>query len=124
MLPPWRQEKESKESDSDAYIIEKREEIAGDEHLSRINYRINRRIGSVQKTPENFINWEKQIERRTSSVRSKVEHPFLIVKRFFGYSKTLYNGLTKNGHRLYMLFTSANMLMCIRTGRPLRPAKA
>lgn len=99
--------------------IEKREEIASDAHLSCIDYRINRRIGSIQKTPEGFINWEKQIERRKSSVRSKVEHPFLIVKRLFGYSKTIYKGLAKNSHRLYMLFTSANVLMCMRAGRPL-----
>ena len=99
--------------------IEKREEVCSDKHLSGIDYRINRRVGSVQKVPEGFINWEKTIERRKSSVRSKVEHPFLIVKRFFGYDKTVYRGLAKNGHRLYMLFTSSNLLMCIRAGRPL-----
>ncbi len=101
--------------------IEKREEIASNEHLSSIEYRINRRVGSVQKVPEHLPNYEKQIERRKSSVRSKVEHPFLIIKRFFGYSKTVYRGLAKNTHRLYVLFTSANLLMCIRAGRP-RPA--
>jgi transposase, IS5 family len=99
--------------------VEKREEIAGDEHLRTISYRINRRVGSVQKVPEGFLNWEKQIERSKSSVRSKVEHPFLIVKRFFGYSKTVYRGLAKNTHRLHVLFTSANILMCIRAGRKL-----
>jgi Transposase and inactivated derivatives, IS5 family len=99
--------------------MDKREEVSSDKHLSSIDYRINRRVGSVQKVPDGFINWEKIIERRKSSVRSKVEHPFLIVKRFFGYSKTVYKGLAKNGHRLYMLFTSANLLMCIRAGRPL-----
>ena len=101
--------------------IEKREEITSNEHLSSIEYRINRRVGSVQKVPEHLPNYEKQIERRKSSVRSKVEHPFLIIKRFFGYSKTVYRGLAKNTHRLYVLFTSANLLMCIRAGRP-RPA--
>ena len=99
--------------------MEKREEVSSDKHLSSIDYRINRRVGSVQKVPDGFINWEKTIEHRKSSVRSKVEHPFLIVKRFFGYNKTVYKGLAKNGHRLYMLFTSANLLMCIRAGRPL-----
>ncbi len=99
--------------------IEKREEIVSDGHLSGIEYRINRRVGSVQKVPDGFINWEKQIERSKSSVRAKVEHPFLIVKRFFGYSKVVYKGLVKNAHRFYMLFTSANLLMCIRAGRPL-----
>jgi IS5 family transposase len=101
--------------------LEKREEVVSDEHLANVEYRINRRVGSVQKFPAQCINWEKQIERKKSSVRSKVEHPFLIVKRFFGYSKTVYKGIFKNAHRLQMLFTSANMLMCIRAGRP-RPA--
>ena len=102
--------------------IEKREEVAGDAHLSSIDYRINRRVGSVQKVPEHFPNWEKQIERRKSSVRSKVEHPFLIIKRLFGYSKTVYRGLAKNKQRLQVLFASANLLMCARAGRPLLPA--
>jgi IS5 family transposase len=98
--------------------ISKREEIVNDEHLSSIDYRINRRVSSVQQLPAG-LDWEKQIERRKSSVRSKVEHPFLIVKRFFGYRKAVYKGLSKNTHRFYMLFTSANLLMCIRAGRPL-----
>ncbi len=99
--------------------IEKREEIAGKEHLCSIDYRINRRVGSIQKVSDDLPNWEKLIERRKSSIRSKVEHPFLIMKRIFGYSKTVYRGLAKNTHRLYMLFASANLLMCIRAGRPL-----
>ncbi len=66
-----------------------------------------------------FTNWEKQIERCKSSARSKVEYLLLVVKRFFGYSKTVYRGLAKNTLRMYMLFTSAQILMCIRTGRPL-----
>jgi len=104
--------------------LEKRDEVAGSAHLSGIDYRINRRVGSVQKVPEYFTNWEKHIEHRKSSVRSKVEHPFLIIKRFFGYSKTVYRGLAKNTHRLHMLFAGANLLMCARAGRllHLRPA--
>jgi IS5 family transposase len=99
--------------------IEKREEIAGNEHLSGIEYRINRRASSTQKVPANMFNWEKHIERQKSSVRAKVEHPFLIVKRFFGYSKVAYRGLAKNTHRLYVLFASCDLLMCGRAGRPL-----
>ena len=102
--------------------IEKREKIAGSVRLSSIDYRINRRVGSIRKVPASFINWEKQIERRKSSVRSKVEHPFLILKRFFGYSKTVYRGLAKNTHRLQILLASANLLMCARAGRSLLPA--
>jgi IS5 family transposase len=102
--------------------LEKRDEVTGDAHLSSIEYRINRRVGSIQKVPEKFINWERQIERRKSAVRSKVEHPFLIIKRFFGYSKTVYRGLAKNTHRLQLLLASSNLLMCARAGRLLRPS--
>jgi IS5 family transposase len=108
--------------DSGYIGMEKREEVKNSPHLSRIEYRINRRYHSVQRMPGGWIDWEKQIERRKSSVRSKVEHPFLIVKRFFGFSKTVYRGLAKNTHRLYTLFASTNLLMCVRAGRSLRPA--
>jgi IS5 family transposase len=68
--------------------IEKRDEVSSSSILSSIDYRIARRVSSVRKVPEGFFNWEKAIERRKSSVRSKVEHPFLIIKRFFGYINT------------------------------------
>lgn len=107
--------------DSGYIGIEKRGEIVNDAHLSSIDFRINRRINSVQKVPESFINWEKLIERRKSSVRAKVEHPFLIIKRFFGFNRTIYRGLAKNTHRLLTLFASTNLLMCARAGRSLAP---
>jgi IS5 family transposase len=108
--------------DSGYIGIEKREEVQSSPHLSPKEYRVNRRHKSVQKMPEGYIEWEKEIERRKSSVRSKVEHPFLIIKRYFGFGKTVYRGLAKNTHRLYALFASTNLLMCARAGRPLRPA--
>jgi len=108
--------------DSGYIGIEKREEVQSSPHLSTKEYRINRRYKSVQRMPKGFIDWEKLIERRKSSVRSKVEHPFLIVKRYFGFAKTVYRGLAKNTHRLYMLFASCNLLLWARAGRPLRPA--
>ena len=37
-------------------------------------------------------------------MRAKVEHPFLKVKRLFGYAKVLYRGLAKNAKRLALLF--------------------
>jgi IS5 family transposase len=108
--------------DSGYLGIEKREEVKADPHLSKKEYRINRRHKSVQSMPPGFFNWEKHIEHRKSSVRSKVEHPFLIIKKSFGFSKTVYRGLAKNTHRLYTLFASANLLMCARAGRTLLPA--
>jgi len=100
--------------------LEKRNEVTKNTNLSSIDYRISRRIGSIPKIKGSFIHWDKQIEQRKSSIRSKVEHPFLIIKRFFGYTKTIYKGLAKNTHRLQVLFASANLLMCGRAQRQLQ----
>lgn len=97
---------------------DKREEIRNDEHLSKIEFRTNKRPSSI-KVPETYkgINWDKQIERRKSSTRCKVEHPFLIVKKQFGYAKVVYRGIAKNMNRFHILFASANLVMCARAGR-------
>ena len=49
-------------------------------------------------------------EKGKASVRAKVEHPFLYVKRHFGYAKVRYRGLYKNTQRLVVLFGLANLL--------------
>lgn len=100
----------------------KREEILADEHLSRIEFRVNKRPRSI-KIPDSYrgIHWERQIENRKSSTRCKVEHPFLIVKRLFGYRKVVYRGIAKNMNRFNILFACANLVMCIRAGRSLKP---
>lgn len=96
----------------------KRPEIKGDARYSDVEFRTNRRPSSI-KIPDSYtgINWDKEIERRKSSVRAKVEYPFLIVKRQFGYSKVAYRGLAKNLNRFHILFASANLVMCLRRGR-------
>jgi len=96
----------------------KRPEITEDENLSKIEFRINRKPSQIQQSRTyKGINWDKEIEHRKSSVRCKVEHPFLIVKKFFGYSKVVYRGIRKNMNRFNVLFASANLLMCSRAGR-------
>ena len=57
---------------------------------------------------------DRAVESRKASVRSKVEHPFLIVKRDFGFAKTRYRGIAKNLNHLNVLFASANWLMRAR----------
>ena len=44
-----------------------------------------------------------------ASIRAKVEHPFRIIKRHFGFVKARYKGLLKNDNQLAMLFTLANL---------------
>lgn len=108
--------------DSGYLGIEKREEIQSDEHLSALDYRINRRPGKLPKVSDNAIDWERYIENRKSSTRCKVEHLFHIIKNLFGYSKAVYRGLSKNLNRLHILCASANLVVLARAGRLLRRA--
>jgi IS5 family transposase len=90
--------------------VEKRPDIAGDEHLSKTDWRVAARKG-VLKT---MAGPDRVVESRKASVRAKVEHPFLIVKRDFGFTKTRYRGLAKNLNHLHVAFASANWLMRVR----------
>lgn len=66
---------------------------------------------------------DKEANRRKSSIRAKVEHPFLILKRLWGFAKVRYRGLAKNANRAFAMLAAINIL---RHGRPLtgevRPA--
>ena len=57
---------------------------------------------------------EALAEKRKASVRAKVEHPFLYVKRHFGYAKVRYRGLYKNTQRLALLLGLANLMTAER----------
>ena len=57
---------------------------------------------------------QEAAERRKASVRAKGEHPFLYVKRHFGYAKVRYRGLAKNRQRIAMLLGLANLLIAGR----------
>jgi IS5 family transposase len=50
-----------------------------------------------------------KIEKLKASVRAKVEHPFRVVKRQFGYVKVRYRGLAKNTAQLKTLFALSNL---------------
>jgi IS5 family transposase len=98
--------------------IQKREEIETDPRKSKIEYRINRRPGSMRKDATNISKqFDRKLESRKSSVRSKVEHVFRIVKIQFGFSKVAYRGIEKNLNRLFGLFASANAYMLAKSGR-------
>lgn len=106
--------------DSGYLGIEKRDEVKDDDHLSKIDWIIARKPSHI-KGLDAKASWEKNIESRKASVRSKVEHPFLIVKRQFGCRKAIYRGIKKNLNRLHMAFACANLVMCSRAGRTLVP---
>ena len=42
-------------------------------------------------------------------MRGKVEHPFRVVKRQFGYTKVRYRGIAKNRAQQFPLFALSNL---------------
>ena len=66
---------------------------------------------------------DKATNRRKSSIRSRVEHPFLTLKRLWGFAKVRYRGLAKNANRAFAMLAMINLN---KWGRPLtgevRPA--
>ena len=52
-----------------------------------------------------------KIEKLKASIRAKVEHPFGVIKRQFGYVKVRYRGLKKNTLQLTTLFALSNLWM-------------
>ena len=66
---------------------------------------------------------DRETNRRKSSVRAKVEHPFLMLKRIWGFAKVRYRGLAKNANRAFAMLAMINLS---KWGSPLtgevRPA--
>src|SRR6201981_1368978 len=54
---------------------------------------------------------QKAKNREKARVRAKVEHPFRILKRIFGFEKVRYRGIQKNHHRLCASFALVNLYL-------------
>ena len=90
--------------------VDKRADVVADQHLSQVQWRIAARKGVLKTMPAP----DREIESRKASVRAKVEHSYLVLKRDFGFVKTRYRGLAKNLNRLHVGFASVNLLMRAR----------
>ena len=86
--------------------VEKREENQGRNVQCHIAMRPGKRRtlgrGNMGRMLESY-------ERAKASLRSRVEHPFRVIKRQFGFTKVRYRGLAKDTAQLKMLFTLANL---------------
>ena len=51
------------------------------------------------------------LEKTKAGIRAKVEHPFRVIKRQFGYAKVRYRGLKKNTLQIKTLFALSNLWM-------------
>ncbi len=81
-----------------------------EEHENReVDWHIAMRPG--QRRLLDADSTEEREEKRKASVRAKVEHPFMYVKRVFGYAKVRYRGLEKNTQRIALLLGFTNLLI-------------
>ncbi len=56
----------------------------------------------------------ERVEKMKASIRAKVEHPFRVLKRQFGFTKVRYKGLAKNTAQIVTLFALSNLWMARR----------
>lgn len=57
---------------------------------------------------------ERSRNRTKSKIRAKVEHPLLVIKRIFGFSKVRYRGLAKNTNWLFVTCGLTNLYLARR----------
>jgi transposase, IS5 family len=92
--------------------------VGADKRVTRrgLTWHIAARRGSVKTMPEGELKQvTKRLEYLKSAVRAKVEHPFRVIKRQFGYQKVRYRGLAKNTAQIMTLFALANLWMARRS---------
>lgn len=72
--------------------------------MTQRRYRYRDRVDVVQQRKN----------RNKSRVRAKGEHPFLVLKRIFGFAKVRYRGIAKNAERLYVACALVNIFQLRR----------
>lgn len=92
--------------------IEKREEHEGREVI----WQIAARRSTYKKHGKHSALYKaiRKIEKAKAQVRAKVEHPFRVIKRQFGYEKVRFRGLAKNTAQMLTLFALSNLWMVRR----------
>ena len=77
-----------------------------------LDWQIARRRSSVKALPKGREKRAvEKSEKRKASIRARVEHPFRVVKRQFGYVKVRFKGLAKNTAQILTLFALSNLWM-------------
>ena len=57
---------------------------------------------------------DRSFNRKSSRVRSRVEHAFGVIKHLWGYRTVSYRGLAKNATQVFTLFALANFYLARR----------
>ncbi|UKR53540.1 IS5 family transposase [Xanthomonas fragariae] len=99
--------------------LDKRAEMARKRKLRYLIAEKPSKLKQIKNARE--LQWTQRWEHTKASLRAKVEHPFRVIKRQFGYVKIRYRGLAKNTAQVLTLFALSNLWM---VRRQLLPAKA
>ncbi len=76
-----------------------------------VKWRIAMKRGKLKAMAEGPVKeLTRRAERLKAQLRSRVEHPFHIIKNLFGHRKVRYKGLAKNTAQLHTLFALANLV--------------
>lgn len=82
-------------------------------------WHIAARRGAIKAMPDGELKDAiKHTEHMKAAVRSKVEHPFRVLKREFGFQKIRIKGLAKNTAQILTLFALSNLWMARRRLMP------
>jgi transposase, IS5 family len=92
--------------------VSKREEVQGIQANWHVAMRPGKRRALDKSTPMGAVL--EKLEHLKASIRAKVEHPFRVIKRQFGFVRVKYRGLTKNTANLMTLFALSNLWMARR----------
>ena len=87
------------------------------EHVDRkVIWQVAARRSTYKKLDKRsaLYKTKRKIEKAKAQVRAKVEHPFRVIKRQFGYTKVRFRGLVKNTAQLVTLFALSNLWMVRR----------
>jgi IS5 family transposase len=80
-----------------------------------LQWQIAAKRGKVKAMPAGKLKEATRwVEYLKAAVRAKVEHPFRVIKRQFGYTKVRYRGLAKNHSQVLTLFALSNLWMARR----------
>lgn len=109
--------------DSGRAGIEKRAEAESGGRLSSMEWKTALRPPAIEELRETDDRAHR-MEARKAGVRSRAGHPFLIVKRRFGWAKTRYRGMAESEYPMCAPFALADTAMWSRAGRPELPAVA
>lgn len=70
----------------------------------------NRRV----RKPDGEDEVERSRNRTKSRTRARVEHPFLVLKRLWGFAKVRYKGLAKNANCAFTALAMVNLYLAAR----------